>query len=174
MSGILLDVVIAGFLGLALWRGWRRGLVRGIAKILGLLVAAVAAAVLHAPVASVLASLGVPDAYDDLVAAGVVFLGVVIGFRFAGDLIARSLRVTKIGGLADSGMGAALSGIWALGLATLVLLGVSLFEDSAAADAVNASSLGSAIVEGAPSLARTAAGADLRGWLMEILRPREN
>lgn len=168
-----MDVAVAGFLGFALWRGWKRGLVRAIAKVLGLIVATVAAALLHSPVASILAGLGVSDSYDDVLAAGIVFLGVIIGFRLAGDTIARALRFTKIGGLADAGIGAAISGIWALALVTLVLLGISLFEDSAAARAVEDSELASSIVEGAPDLIEAAADADLRRWLLEILRPEE-
>lgn len=171
MSGTMLDIVVAGFLGYTIWRGWKRGLVRGVAKIVGLIVATVAAALLHAPVASVLSGIGVPDAYDDVAAAGAVFVGVMIGFRFAGDLIAKTLRATKIGGLFDAGIGAALSGMWAVSLTALVLLGVHLFEGSAAARAIDDSSLAAAIVDGAPAFARAALDADLRVWLMEILRP---
>lgn len=173
MSGVLVDVAVAGFLGYALWRGSKRGLVRAITKILGLLVATVAAALLHSPVASMLEGLGVSDSYDDLFAAGLVFIGVVIGFRLAGDTIAKALRFTKIGGLADAGLGAAISGIWALSLATIILLGISLFEDSAAAKAVEESELASGIVDGAPGLVDAVSRADLRQWLLEILRPEE-
>lgn len=171
MSGVLVDVVVAGFVGYSIWRGWNRGLVRAIAKMLGLLVATVAAALLHAPVADVLSGLGVSERYDDLIAAVVVFLGVIIGFRFAGDAIARMLRATKIGGIVDRGAGAAITGSWALALTTLVLVGITLFEGSAAARAVNDSSLGSGIVETAPDVARWVGQADLRGWLIDVLKP---
>jgi uncharacterized membrane protein required for colicin V production len=173
VSGVVVDIAVAAFLGHAIWRGWSRGFVRGVAKLLGLLVAAVAAALLHGPVAALLGAFGVPERYDDLAAALVVFAGVLIGFRFAGDAIARLLRATKIGGLADRGAGAALSGIWALALTALVLLGISLFEGSAAARAVGDSTLGSSIVESAPEVAEGIADADLRGWLFEILRPSD-
>lgn len=171
MTGTMLDVVVAGFLGFAVWRGWKRGLIRGVAKIVGLIVAAVAAALLHGPVAVVLRGVGVPAAYDDLAAAGAVFLGVMIGFRFAGNLMAKALRATKIGGLADAGIGALLSGIWALSVSTLVLLGVHLFDGSTAAKAIDSSTLASSIVEGAPDIAQAALDADIRTWLMRILRP---
>lgn len=173
MSGVLVDVAVAGFVGYSIWRGWNRGFVRAVAKLLGLIVAAVAAALLHAPVAALLDGVGVSERYDDLAAAVVVFIGVIVGFRFAGDAIAKALRMTKIGGLVDRGAGAAISGGWALGLTALVLLGISLFEGSAAARAVNDSSLGSAIVDTAPDVARGIADADLRRWLFEILRPSE-
>ena len=171
MSGVAVDLVVAGFIGYSVWRGWSRGFVRAVAKLLGLLVATVAAAVLHAPVATLLNGVGVSERYDDLVAALIVFAGVIFGFRFAGDAIARMLRATKIGGLVDRGAGAAISGSWALALTTLVLLGVSLFDGSAAARAVADSSLGSVIVESAPDVADAIAGADMRGWLFEVLRP---
>lgn len=168
-----MDLAVAGFVGYSVWRGWTRGFVRAVAKLLGLLVATVAAALLHAPVAAVLGGIGVSERYDDLVAAVVVFVGVIVGFRFAGDAIAKMLRATKIGGVLDRAAGAVISGTWALALTTLVLLGISLFEGSAAAEAVADSSLGSAIVESAPEVGEWIADADLRGWLLEVLRPRE-
>lgn len=173
MSGVLVDVAVAGFVGYSIWRGWTRGFVRAVAKVLGLLVASVAAALLHAPVAALLEGVGVSERADDLVAAVIVFVGVIVGFRFAGDAIAKALRMTKIGGLLDRGAGAAISGGWALALTALVLLGISLFEGSKAANAVADSSLGASIVETAPDVARGVADADLRRWLFEILRPSE-
>lgn len=171
MSAVWVDLVLAAFLGHAIWRGWQRGLVRGIAKILGLIVASVAAALLHAPIGALLGSVGVPDRFEDLAGALLVFAGVIIGFRFVGNSMAKALRFTKVGRLVDGGAGSALSGIWALSLSALVLMSVSLFEGSAAADAVAESSLGSSIVETAPEVASAVADADVRRWIFQILKP---
>lgn len=171
MGGFLVDLAVAGFLGYSIWRGYKRGLIRAVAKIFGLIVAVVAAAVLHEPFGGVAGALGIPERYEDLAGAVLVFILVLVAFRFAGDALAKTFRTTKIGRLTDGGGGAALSGLWALSLTSLVLLGISLFDGSGPAEAVEESSLGSSIVETAPEVVDAALNADLRSWLFDILRP---
>ena len=168
MSGVLVDAVVVGFIGYSTWRGWKRGLVRGVTKIMGLVAAALVAVVLRAPLAAMARSVGVPDGYDDLVGAGLAFVGILVAFRFFGDAISKALRTTKIGSLVDGGGGAALSGIWSFVLTAIVLVSISLFDSSPLAEAVENSEVGSAVVRAAPDLA----GADVRGFLQDLLRPR--
>ena len=167
MGSVLVDALVAGFLGVATWRGYKRGIVRAVTKVVGLVVASIAAALLHAPASGLAGAVGVSERWDDLAGAGIVFLAVVVGFRFAGDAIAKALRFTKIGSLVDAGGGAALSALWALVLITLVLTSLSLIESSSAAKAIRESSLGSAIVEAAPGVLDADVG---DGW--DFLRPR--
>jgi len=174
LSGFVVDLVVAAFVGHAIWRGWRRGLIRGAAKFLGLVVASAAAALLHEPGALVARAFGASDRHDDLVGAVLVFGGVVLGFHFVGNALARAFRTTRIGSLVDGGGGAAFAGIWALALTVLALTSMTLFPTSNAAAAVRDSTLGRGIVDIAPEVARAAAGADLRAWLADMLGPNED
>ncbi len=163
---MIVDAIIVGFVGLAVWRGWRRGLLLAATGFVGFLIATIAAVwgyqVAAAPLRGLLK---LSPGIANIVGAIVIFLLVSIGSLFVGRMLTRVVRITKWGTLNDAG-GAALSGFWALAWVTVVLLSLSVIPaPKAIASNIDRSTIARGIVEEAPTFTQNIARTDIRAML---------
>lgn len=171
---MIVDAIIIGIVGLASWRGWRRGLILSFTGFVGFIVATFVAVfgyrLLSYPLRE---GLKLSNGVSNVTAAIIIFLAVSIGFRQVGRIITRVLQLTKWRRLNEVG-GAALAGGWALSFVTMVLLAISVIPAPVAiASNVERSAIAKGIVREAPTFSRTLARTDLRKLLNSLLGSQE-
>jgi uncharacterized membrane protein required for colicin V production len=160
---MIVDIAIIAFIGFFAWRGWQRGLIVSLMGLVGF-VAATLAAVFGYPAVSVLirTPLGLSKGTSYIAAAIAIFVLVSIGFFIAGRMLTKLVRLTKWGTVNSAG-GAALSSAWALSLVTVVLFALSVVPvPRSVDDNVKRSTIGRAIIDGAPAATHAISRVDFR------------
>jgi membrane protein required for colicin V production len=160
---MIVDIAIIAFIGFFAWRGWQRGLIVSLFGLVGF-VAATLAAVFGYRAVSVLIRkpLSLSDGTSYIAAAIAIFVLVSIAFFIAGRMLTKVVRLTKWGTVNSIG-GAALASAWALALVTVVLFALSVVPVPHSVDSnLQRSTLGHAIVSGAPAATRAVSRIDLR------------
>jgi uncharacterized membrane protein required for colicin V production len=162
---VLVDAAIVAFVGLFVWRGWKRGLVLSLTGLVGFVLATFAAVYGFRLAAAPLEAFGLSEGVANLAGALAIFLAVNVGMLFLGRTLTRALRWTKFGAVNAAG-GGALGGAWALSWLTAVLLAISVLPvPRALASNVDGSALARGIVREAPRWAGALARTDLRRML---------
>jgi len=164
---LILDALIVVVVGLAVWRGVRRGLIRSLTGLAGFVVAVIVAVLAFRLVAVPLERvLGLSTGVANLAGAMGLFLAVTVAARVAGNALTRLVAWSKLGTLNKLG-GAAISGTWAAAWVAVVLLSISVIPaPSPIASALEDSAIGSGIVDEAPAFVAAAARTDLRRALV--------
>lgn len=121
-----LDWIIAGFIGLGIWRGYRAGLFKSIVSTVGLVLAFLVATALMVPVGNlVTAALGVSEQVAPVAGFIVVFVIVVGGLALAGAVFRTALRTVQLG-LVESVGGGIVGGIKAAFVLSIIFLATSV------------------------------------------------
>ncbi len=160
---MIVDAAIIAFIGFFAWRGWRRGLLLSLMGLAGFIAATLAAVFGYRAVAVLIRGpLGLSHGTSYLAAAISIFILVSIGFFIGGRMLTKLVRLTKWGTVNAAG-GAALAGAWALSWVTVMLLAVSVVPVPRTVDTnVARSTIGRAIIRGAPEATHAVSRIDLR------------
>jgi uncharacterized membrane protein required for colicin V production len=160
---MIVDVLIIAFLGFFAWRGWRRGLLSALARLVGFVAATLAAVFGYRALAVPIRDLfGVSKGNASLAAAITIFVIVSLAFFIGGRMLTKVVNFTKWGTVNAAG-GAALASAWALSWVTVVLLAISVLPvPRAVENNVDRSVIATAIIDGAPAATRAVSRVDLR------------
>jgi uncharacterized membrane protein required for colicin V production len=160
---MIIDAVVIAFIGFFAWRGWRRGLLAALARLVGFVVATLAAVFGYRALATPIRDLfGVSKGTASLAAAISIFVIVSLVFSIGGRMLTKVVNFTKWGTVNAAG-GAALASAWALSWVTVVLLAISVLPVPRAVESnVQSSVIAKAIIDGAPAATRAVSRVDLR------------
>ena len=160
---MIVDAVIIAFIGFFAWRGWRRGLLSALTRLVGFVAGTLAAVFGYRALATPIRDLfRVSKGTASLVAAISIFVTVSLAFFIGGRMLTKVVRLTKWGTVNAAG-GAALASLWALSWVTVVLLAISVLPVPRAVEInVHRSAIAKAIMDGAPAATRAVSRVDLR------------
>jgi uncharacterized membrane protein required for colicin V production len=160
---MIVDAAIIALIGFFVWRGWRRGLLISLMGLAGFVAAILAAVFGYRAVSALIRGpLGLSHGTSYIAAAISIFVLVSLGFFIGGRMLTKLVRLTKWGTVNAAG-GAALAGAWALSWVTVALLAVSVVPVPRTVETnVDRSTIGRAIIQGAPEATRAVSRVDIR------------
>lgn len=120
----LLDLLLAIFLGVFIYLGWKRGVVREAAALVGVLVGIWAAVHFSRLIASLL---GLTGEYSILIAFFIIFIGTLVLASLLGRTADRVIKAVKMN-LPNKIAGAALGMLKALCICSVILNGIILID----------------------------------------------
>lgn len=120
----ILDLLLAIFLGVFIYLGWKRGVVREAAALVGVLIGIWAAVHFSRLIASLL---GLTGEYSILIAFFVIFVGTLVLASLLGRTADRVIKAVKMN-IPNKIAGASLGMLKALCICSVILNGIILFD----------------------------------------------
>ncbi|MFN2614164.1 MAG: CvpA family protein [Actinomycetota bacterium] len=122
---MVVDAAIIAFTGFFTWRGYRRGLLSAVSRLVAFGGATAAAVFGYRVLASPLQASGLSAGTANIAGAMIIFVGVSIVFWFGARTLTRLLDVTKWGMVNHAG-GAVFAAAWSLSIVVVVLLAMTV------------------------------------------------
>lgn len=165
-----LDIVIIVLAAIATFSGWRVGIIKAVATLVGMVAGVYLASVYHSQAADAVGTVVENETLAAVLGYAIIFVVVMIAAFAAGTVIRKMLSLVLLGWV-DTLAGAAAGFLVAVGMLLALLIPLRNTERLSLGNTIQNSSLASLITNAAPQVASVLPGGfdDLTNFLSEQL-----